>query len=257
MKNTVSVCLSIHNQENIIEQILFGILNNMSDNVKELIIVLDGCIDATESKVISILKTLKIPNKIFYADNVWETKANNITFKNATCDYILTLQDDMLIQEKDFDKRLMNPFEVVDNVLGTTARNASNEYPAGERIQYYDVAGKDVNTPRNLFCIRQVIVRGPMMLNHDKLKILNYLDEDFAPITCDEKDLCFRAYRKGWIVGAYAMEYSSPLIWGKIHNHNAENQAIFQDSARKNEKLIIDRHLDLMKETHNKEIVIA
>ena len=38
MKNTVSICLSIYNQEKIIEQILFGILSNASMNVKEFII---------------------------------------------------------------------------------------------------------------------------------------------------------------------------------------------------------------------------
>jgi len=256
--NSVSVCLSIYNQEAIIDRIILGILNNMSNNVKELIIVLDGITDKTEvivRKILSDVSNIKI--KIIETPDIWEVKANNASFKAATCPYIITVQDDMEILEKNFDKRLAKPFKTINNILGVTARTTQNERIVKNTLEYYDVAGKDVNTPRNLFCIRQVIVRGPIMFDHSKLIELNYLDEDFAPITCDEKDLCFRGYRKGWIVGAYAMNYNSPLGWGKTHEYTYKKQIFWTDSSERNEKRIIERHSDLLNEKpHNQDIII-
>ena len=146
----------------------------------------------------------------------------------------------------------MKPFEVIPNVLGVTARNAQNEYikeqDGRKFLQYINVAGKDVNSPRNIFSIRDVIVRGPVLWDNEKLKELNYLDEDFAPITNDDKDISFRGYKAGYVVGSYVIDYISEPQWGVTRkpSYTAEKRIAWQASSDKNEKMIMERHGDLL-----------
>ena len=256
MNTDTSLVLSIYNQEPGIAIVLTEFLLNMSDNVKELIFVIDGCTDKTDEIVKEVLKGININTKFFYADNVFEVKANNIGFKAASCPWIITIQDDMIMTEKDFDKRLMKPFLVKDTILGVTSRNAQNERIVGEFLHCYDVAGKDVNTPRNVFAIRDIIVRGPVLFNHERLQKCDYLNEEFAPINCDDKDLCYRAYRLGYEVGAYVTEFEHPRQWSKTVND--ENSIRTLDwSFRKNMKMIIERHADLINgKRHNQDIIV-
>jgi len=253
---TISVVLTMHNQASIIGNIVNNLIRNCSDQVKEYIFIFDGCNDGTQQIVKDMCAQYDKTFIFKETPNIWETKANNFGFKLATGDYILTLQDDMLVTEKNFDQRMLKPFAVRDDILGVTARNAQNERVVGNSIECYDVAGKDRNSPRNIFSIRSVIVRGPIMFDRSKLAMLNYLDEDFAPLDCDDKDLSYRAYREHkWIVGSYVINYNSPLHWGKTRNNITSNQ-VWVASVTKNIQLIINRHSESMAETHNEDIII-
>jgi len=257
MSKSVSVCMSIFNQAHIMELIMKGLLNNISDNVKEIIINFDGCTDNSETVVKKALESTKIKTIFHHSPNVWEVRANNICFKSSSCDYILTLQDDMALTEKDFDKRMMMPFFEVDNLLGVTARNAQDERIKEGWIDCYNVAGEDVDSPRTHLYIRDVIVRGPVMFDHKILKSLGYLNEDFAPIYGDDYDLSFRAWRKGYMVGAYRAGFYSPTHWGKTRQHNAEQRNTWLSTTRRNEQMLMERHNDLINgEKHSKDIPI-
>jgi len=253
---TISVVLTMHNQAPIIGNIVNNLIRNCSDQVKEYIFIFDGCNDGTQQIVKDMCRRYD-KNFIFKeTPNIWETKANNVGFKLARYDYILTLQDDMLVTEKNFDQRMLKPFGVRRDILGVTARNAQNERVVGNSIECYDVAGKDRSSPRNLFAVRSCIVRGPIMFDRPKLVMLDYLDEDFAPLDSDDKDICYRAYKQNkWIVGAYVIDYDSPLHWGKTRN-NAVSNRTWVESVTKNIQLLISRHSDSMAETHNEDIII-
>ena len=255
---SVSVCMSIHNQEPIAKMMIDSIIQNTSDQVKEIIFVFDGCTDNTEAIIRENAEVSKVPVKYFHAPNVWETKANNISFKAASYPYILTIQDDMVLLEKDFDKRMMIPFFVVENLLGVTARNAQDEFITPEgTLMYKNVFGKDVKSPRHILGLRDIIVRGPIMFSHEKLAALDYLNEEFAPIYADDYDLCFRAARKEWVVGAFMAEYASPEHWGKTRQHNQALHNFWFASVQKNEKMIMERHADLMNRNEFQDIVIS
>jgi glycosyltransferase involved in cell wall biosynthesis len=260
LDNSISIILTIYNQDSIIASILNGIWKNISNNVKEIIIVFDGCTDMTKPVVMEFLNTFpfKIPVRTFETPNIWETKANNFGFMQSSCKYSLTIQDDIMMTEKDFDKRLLKPFLVIDDLLGVTGRNAQDEGidSTGKLLMCSNVFGKDVSSPRNKFGIRDVIVRGPILFDNDKLQSLGYLDEEFAPIDSDDKDLSFRAWRKGWIVGAYMVGFESPVFWGKTRN-NAESNRIWAASCIKNQAKVIERHKDLiLGKKHGKDIEV-
>jgi glycosyltransferase involved in cell wall biosynthesis len=252
----VSVILPVHNKDWLLTHVLDGIIKNSSSNVKEIIVVLDGCTDESE-RVASEAIQSGYNWQIIYTPDVWEVKANNEGFRRATGEYIITIQDDMIVQEPNFDQHMLKPFLVRDDLLGVTARNAQDERIINGQINCYNIAGKDVGSPRGLLQIRDIIVRGPIMFDHRKLQQLNYLNEEFVPIYGDDYDLSFRAYRKGWVVGSWMTEYRSDVPWGSCRQHSPEKAKIFWDSVAKNEKMIMERYADLINgEKHDEDISI-
>ncbi len=265
MSKNISIVMPIHNQELIIDRILYGIYNNSSKNVKELILILDGCTDNTRPNVEKFLETYNKNNrfkvKLFITPNIFEVKSCNIGFKNSTCSWIINIQDDIEILEKDFDQRLMKPFNIMENLIATGGRDAHNVSLINNVISWTDMAGRDAKFPslkeRNKFYVRDIINRAPILFDHKKLEELNYLDEDFAPICQDDTDLFLRAYKeKGYLCGSYLIEYNSPLEWGGTRK-SFEVSNFVHWSEQKNMQLLKERHYDIIVgEKHNFEINI-
>ena len=53
----------------------------------------------------------KMSTKIIYTDDIWETKANNIGLKKVQTEFATLVQDDMLIRQKNWDKKLLYNFK--------------------------------------------------------------------------------------------------------------------------------------------------
>lgn len=262
----ISIVMPVHNQELIIDKILHGIYNNSSKNVKELIIILDGCTDNTQPIVEKFLETYNKNNrfdvKLFVTPNIWEVKSCNIGFRNSSHPWIINIQDDIEIVEKDFDKRLMEPFEQSNAILGVTGRDAANVYlNSKDEIVFGDLTGRDADFPhfknREIFYVRDIINRAPILFDHKKLEELNYLDEDFSPICQDDTDLFLRAYKeKGYLCGSYLIDYNSPLEWGGTRK-SIEVSSFVHWSEQKNMQLLKERHLNLIiGEKHDFEVHI-
>jgi len=258
MNKDISLCLTIHNQEPIIGFVMNSIVANISNQIKEIIIGFDGCTDKSEIIVKNILKDLDLNIIYTYLPDVWEVMANNAVFKIASCPYILTIQDDMMLMEENFDQRLIKPFSHMSNILGVTARNAQDEYMQDGKLLHRNVAGEDVNSPWSHFYIRDIIVRGPVIFDHEKLRQMNYLNEEFAPIYGDDYDLSFRAWiEKGYVVGAYRAGYKSPDAWGKTRQFSQEKHNFWWASAMKNESMVMERYADIMGGHHSEDIFIG
>ena len=112
----ISINLTIFNKGFLVERVLSAIKDNTVLDY-ELIVVLDGCTDNSEANVLKFFNENNINHKIFYADNVFETKANNIAAKNSEGDIIIIVQDDMVIDEKVWDERLIKPIRAFDDVF--------------------------------------------------------------------------------------------------------------------------------------------
>ena len=247
---SVSVVLTIHNKDWLIERVISSIIKNSSEKTKELIIILDGCSDNSESLARNLLKQPKFSVKYFITPDLNEVKSNNIGLRNATGDFCLIIQDDQIINEKKFDKRMSLPFKYLDNLFAVAAWTTHNNLAINGQLITTDlIEGGD----RSKFTIRDVVVRGPLMLKHTALKKLHYLDEEFAPTCYDDHDLCYRAYKQfNLICGMYPVNFTSDISWGCSRR---EGKNIFRQSQLKNASILIHRHGDLMQgKNHNQEI---
>jgi len=249
--DTISLLLTVYNKESIIRDIFWAMLQNTSDNAKETIVVLDGCTDESENILKNFIAeklTISLGGsiKFIYTDNVNETKANNVGLKYSNCDYTIIVQDDCMIMEKDFDLNMLEPFKMIPNLLAVSGRDAVDTRIIDGKIDFYNVAGADVNTPNNVFSIRDAINRSPLMLDNKKLAQLNYLDEEFAPLNLDDVDLSIRGYKEfGYLVGSRTVKFESPPHWGTTRT-NPSSTIINEWSIDKNMEILKERHYDFI-----------
>lgn len=240
MKDKISIVLTIHNKEKLIELVLNSIINNISTITDEIVLVFDGCTDSSEEKCNKIIEKNK--NILFtkiYTDDVYELRANNSGIKAAKNNFCLLIQDDMEIKEKDFDLRMKEPFDKFDDVFSVTSRDAHNFFFNGYNMNYKDFANCD-NIPRNIFAVRDVINRGPILLKKEDMKKLNYLDEEFCPNAFDDFDLCLRAkLLLNKVSGCYWVEVYSPSEWGTGRQKNLD---LHSWAHSKNSKILFQRY---------------
>jgi len=254
-----SINLTIHNKGFLVKEVLERI-KQYTTNAYELVIVLDGCSDDSESIVQDFVKSnTQIKTKILQAPNVFETKANNLAAKSSDGDYIIIIQDDMLVNELGWNKRLTHPIREIQDTFAVTARTAHNweynpnsnnlhdEYIPGQwsdLLVHTDHAHRQ-NTSRDVFAIRECVNRGPLALDHKVMEALNYFDEIFEPQDMDDHDLCYRAKALGKICGCYWIDYISEDLWGGTRL-NGQTAEWMLRSNQKNTRLVYERHKDLI-----------
>jgi glycosyltransferase involved in cell wall biosynthesis len=257
----LSINLTVHNKDSLLRECLERIKKYTVGNY-ELVIVLDGCIDSSENIVDKfIIDNKDIEIKKFIADNIFETKSNNIAAKNSSGDYIAIIQDDMLINEEGWDLRMLEPFNNFSDVFSVTSRTSHNwiinpnshhinlnKIPEGiwsDILFHVDHADRN-NTPRDIFSIRASSNRGPLMINHSDMEKMGYFDEIFSPQDMDDHDLHYRVKKElGKVTGLYWIDYISEDSWGGTRENGKTKQWML-DSNHKNSKIIYNRHRFIM-----------
>ena len=168
----------------------------------------------------------------------------------------------MIVTEKDWNIRMEKPFKAFDDVFAVTANTAHNwVYNENSThigmeenldncwcdiIDHVDHASRVHSLPRDVFAVRCTANRGPLMIDHEDLKKLNYLDEEFSPQDMDDHDLCYRAYKElGKVVGAYWIDYQSDNSWGGTRVSGQPAPWLLK-AHHKNTKLFYERHKDLI-----------
>ena len=105
-----SIILTVHNKAWLVDRVVRSI-SKYTQGSYELILVFDGCTDDSESIARKTLNDINISAKILHTPDVFETMANNAGIKVATGDHIIIVQDDMVINEDGWNKRLLKPIE--------------------------------------------------------------------------------------------------------------------------------------------------
>ena len=255
-----SIILTAHNKEWLIEHVVNGVLQNTEGDY-ELIFVIDGCTDNTEDVILKTIESKDLDYQIIHAPDVFETKANNLGLKLAVGDKVIIVQDDMIIKEPGWNLRMQKPFDVFDDVFAVTSRTAHNWIfnPNTQHLNmiedlddcwcdiciHTDHANSE-NTPRDIFAVRSSVNRGPLMIDHEDLKKMNYLDEEFTPLDMDDHDLMYRMHKElGKVCGCYWIDYESRDEWGGTRVSGSPAPWLLK-ANHKNTKIFYNRHKDLI-----------
>lgn len=242
--NTISCLLTVHNKQDLIKDVCLGIVNNISNLTNEIIIVLDGCSDNSEKIINGVMLNISVPIKYVYTNDVFELRANNEGLKHVTSDYVILIQDDMIIKEKNFDERMLKPFLAFNDVFAVTSQTAHNNTINGGNIIATELADRRMGHSRDLFYVREIANRGPLMYKYSDVKQLGFFDEHLVPNSYDDHDISYRAYKElKKISGLYWIDYDSEPEWG---TGRQKNQNIHRDAHARNSKIVLERHRDVM-----------
>ena len=229
-----SVIVTIHNGarripsgEILLEKVLDGIINNTVGEY-EVLCMLDGCTDDSDKVVDKYLDKANV--RPIVLPDIFELRTNNAAFKESKGEYVIVVQDDQVISEHGWNKRMQKPFDAFDDVFAVTARCAhnwvinTNSYylnnPSApihgwcDIFEHVDHASDAHGLSRDVFAVRSSCNRGPLMINLEDLERVGYLDESFAPCDMDDHDLMYRAYIElGKVCGAYRIGMESNVSW--------------------------------------------
>lgn len=272
MDPIVSLNLTVHNQEPLLREVLDR-LAHFTRGPYELVIVLDGCKDRSEVICAEFIRDhprLKI--KLLQAPNVFETKANNLAAQQSEGEHIVIVQDDMLIAEDGWNQRLIKPLLRWDDIFAVTSRTAHDwvANPAtrdlhrsldsyrDEEVEWCDILNHvnhrtRVNTPRDVFIIKDTVNRGPLAIRHADFRRLGYFDEGFAPQDMDDHDLCYRARRQlGKRAGLYWINFICKDDWGATRR---QGRPVWLYRAHQaNMRRVWERHRQLIESPKDEEI---
>ena len=255
---SISINLTIHNKAFLIREVLSRIVN-FTVGAYELVCVIDGCTDNSLEIVDKFCLEKHVQPRILFADNVFETKANNLAARNSDGDYIIIVQDDCLIDELGWNERLLKPFSAFNDVFAVTGRTAHNWIvnPYSQDInndiihshRWCDVLraideADRTNSDRDSFVIRDTVNRSPMAINHADLQTMDYFDEAFSPQDSDDHDLMYRMHAKlGKVCGMVPMNWWSREEWGGTRVGGGPARWLLE-AHHKNQRLLYRRHRD-------------
>jgi hypothetical protein len=244
-----SIIIPVYNQENIFVNNLISIIEKTHDNF-EIIIILDFCFDNTEKNLMNFIETYvnKLDNFIqitIFKNNdkpLFETKCDNIGFKNSIGKYCLEIQADMKMTENGYNLELTKPFKLLNNVIAVSGRCTHNLFVhdgIGKLGHSIEKTVEELKIARNKFYVYETCNRGPLLLDRNKLKELNYLDEENYFLDNSDHDLMARAYlEKKYICGYVPINFYSPISEGSTRNNKNYNNCK-EYLINKKEKIIL------------------
>jgi glycosyltransferase involved in cell wall biosynthesis len=223
-----SVVIPVHNQENIFCENLQSILKHTLGNF-EILIVLDYCYDKTEQRLLEFLDKYVPPEhliqlKLFKTDRpLFETKCDNIGFRNSVGKFCLEIQADMEMTEPGYNIHLTKPF-AIHNVIAVSGRCAHNLFD-GESVGRIDIEKPLhlLNVDKHSFYVMDTCNRGPLLIDRAKLIEMNYLNEEDYFLDNSDHDLMARSFlEKNYICGYIPIDFNAPLCNGSTRKHKVD-----------------------------------
>jgi glycosyltransferase involved in cell wall biosynthesis len=237
--------MPVHNQREIITSNLNSLIANVAGTF-ELFIICDACTDGTIEAVTTWVTTL--PPNLYTRDillfsvvvidqstPVFETTADNMGFILARGKYILEVQADMQMIQYGFNRQLEKAFSTGTDVFAVSGRCAHDFHGISGIGKLGDSVEKCVQLPLEYlanFFVHQTCNRGPLLIDHQRLADIGYLDEQNFWLGDDDHDLMARAATRGWVCGYVPIEFISPINQGSTRKpRSPANQAVYD--ARK------------------------
>jgi glycosyltransferase involved in cell wall biosynthesis len=244
-----SIVTPVYNQEAIIVKNVQSVIANTVGNF-ELILILDYCFDQTEQNLLEYFDTLRgatnlICVKIFKnaSKPLFETKCDNIGFKNSSGKYCLEIQADMEMTEFGYNLQLSKPFALFDNVIAVSGRFAQNLFSnlgVGKLGTDIEKSIDELNVCKSKFYVLDSCVRGPLLLDREKLREMNYLDEEEYFLDNSDHDLMARAYlEKNYICGYVPIDFKAPLLDGSMRNSKVSTRTEYTVNKLEKDALMV------------------
>lgn len=224
------------NKENLIERVIEGIHISVSNQIPyKIIFVIDGCTDNTEKILKEYTDKHQLQNVVdfVYADDVHEIKSLNVglsylrdNLNPHDNDIVFTVQDDVVIKEKNFDLCYKKLFDTHDDLGYITSRLGCKLHSTGSSVVesnfvesefgHWSILGLNnfKKMFRGQFLHTEIALRSPTGVLWNRYKKVGFYNEDLAPVGFDCHDFSIRMNIAGYKNGVFVLKYQSELNWG-------------------------------------------
>lgn len=224
LKPKVTIVMPVFNQEKIIDNILIQTCSSMGNPFK-IVVIDDASDDNSYNKILNFFKFQSSEVRLLCSYVViknelpiYETACDNQGFRIADTEFIIEIQSDIILKEKNFDVKMikildnhnigtvsgrhLHPFALIDSHLSWLKYPfyklqylINSNYQCAGLIGNRIFSGNPVNTLQNFFCIGETNARGPWLLRKSDLITLGYLDEENFFLGNDDHDYNRRIYK--------------------------------------------------------------
>lgn len=230
MKNIFNYIITIHNKEDLIEDVLTSVINCCHDN-SYIYPIIDGCTDKTEEiidKVISQNPKISITKVVL--NDVHEILSINAGLKKADQSqegYNIIMQDDIILDDSLIEFKISKIYEKAGLNLGYLsfrlgANLKSDIFNSGEGSpfdEYIESAyGHGINNYKILLpgqlAFRSIVIKSPVCIPTKIIREFGLLDENLAPCYHDDTEYCIRLLKNGYKNAVFGIKYRSDIDWG-------------------------------------------
>jgi len=204
----VSIIILNWNGKDFLNKCLTSIITNTDYKDYEIIVVDNGSVDGSIQLVEKNFPNVKL---IKNHKNLGFSKGNNIGVRNSKGDYMLILNNDTEMVDKNWLNNAINLFETDEKigVIGCKLLYPDGKLQhAGGKINFLNPhfsshigIGKNPDkVSYNRFYEVDYITAAAMFLKKELVKKIGLFDDIFSPIYYEDSDFCIRARRAGYKV---------------------------------------------------------
>lgn len=212
----LSVVIPTFNNVDVLAQCLRSWQVHASDQPVELIVVEDGCRDATVDFLMTTAATPwgRTHLRWLHQADLHELRCTNAGMREARGALMMAWQDDMFVRASWFVRELLATFAAYPDLGLLCLSRGLNCYPVADAIRTWEdliderrLASTIGPRPLNWFRLQEVdgVIR-PWVVRRRCTDAVGLLDEAFVPTEWDETDLCFRIREAGWRVATHGYE---------------------------------------------------
>ena len=238
MKPIFNYIITIHNKEDLIEEVLNAVIKACHEN-SFIYPVLDGCSDRSEEIINKIIFQNKTVNIIkIYTPNVHETKSINAGLLNTNqkkYGFNIILQDDVIIDDFKIEEKIeyiynwsKKPLGIVSFRMGANFKKdwLTNKESAPfknfvENIYGHGASGHKLTLPGQ-FNYRAFPFKSPICIPCEIINRFGIFEEKLSPHTYDDLEYSLRLIKAGFSNGVFSIRFRSEKEWGgtrRIHQN--------------------------------------
>jgi len=212
----LTVVIPTHDNLEMLRRCLDGWRRHADGAPVELLVIEDGCSDATPAWLAEQAETEwgKRHLRWIHTDDVHELMCTNRGLAEARAPLVMSWHDDMFLQAGWFVPELLATFRAYPEIGLLALSRGLNFTPVDapleswfDTIDWRRVQSTIGPAPLNWLRIHEVDgVMRPWVVRKDCVAAVGALDEVFRPTEWDEVDFCFRIRQAGWKVATHGYE---------------------------------------------------
>lgn len=233
--NVFSYIVTIHNSGDLIYQTLANLFENRY-YAGEVIAVLDGCTDNSESEVDRFVREQNVRITKLHAPDVHEILSINLALayiqEHSPTEYVVTVQDDCWLQDPDLEYMTLSMFRDHPQLAHLVFRMGTNYTPDFQLVdlcENYCGAGFGTTLALHQWGLRMAGCKSPSAIPMWFVEKYGPLDVNLAPRSYDDIELSLRALSLGYETIVLATKWRSDLTWGGTRR---TQQPVVQQDAK-------------------------
>lgn len=230
--------ITIHDKQDLLPRVLEGVAVCCSKDSR-IIPVLDGCSDRSEAIVDEFMATSGLNVEKVITPNVFELRALNAGMARVAEGFVMTIQDDVILQEPGLEKKVENLYAETGPSLGVISpRHGVNicrmallpQFRRSGLVRLMDIYDRvcrpeeaweqSVRVEYGQLVYRMAAGGSPMIIPESVWRTIGTFDDVMAPHMWHDIEYSLRSLRSGFKNAVFPLHFESQEEWGTMRQNS-------------------------------------